>query len=76
MINSILKWWYKNKIAYLERMINGHLIDDADICRDGKSADWWQGKAVGIETALQLLELKDLTNCTKPKRTFWTPWFN
>jgi hypothetical protein len=59
MTKWLLRWWFRRKIEYIERMRIHHLLDDADVRRDGKSEDYWCGKADGLEVALVLLGLKD-----------------
>ena len=56
----ILRWWLKRKIEYLERISNSNVLADADIGRAGKHPEYWYGHAAGIDTALKLLDLKDL----------------
>lgn len=60
MLNMILRWWFKQKIAYLERLADANVLTDADIGRAGQHPEYWRGHAAGIDTALKLLDLKDL----------------
>lgn len=49
-----IRWYLKNKIAYLERMMdNTH--DHADTKKDGRSADYWHGKRDGLWVSLVIL---------------------
>jgi hypothetical protein len=60
MLNMILRWWLKRKIEYLQRISDTNVLTDADIGRAGKHPEYWLGHAAGIDTALKLLDLKDL----------------
>ncbi len=61
----ILRWYFKRKIAYLERLADANVLTDADIGRAGKHPEYWLGHAAGIDTALKLLGLKDLDIASK-----------
>jgi hypothetical protein len=62
LTTRIIKIIAQRKIAYLERMINYYHHYNAEICRDGKSKDWHNGKREGIMIALSILTNRKLDN--------------
>lgn len=52
---KFLRWCLRGKIEYLKHFAATCAVDHTDVCKDGKSSDFWMGKSEGIETALSIL---------------------
>lgn len=58
---KILRWWLCHKINLILRHIDS-CPDNAEVSRDGRSPEYWEGKLDGLEVSLVLLGLLDPGN--------------
>jgi hypothetical protein len=68
MMTRFIRWWLKGSIYYVQRARDYHRLFDSDVKRDGRSEDYWIGKADGIDATLIHLDLQDLGDATWEKK--------